>query len=138
MSCYLNIYLVPKKEKVEKNEPLLLYFFSRNSDVYHIVTESINVPFCANKITYKDLTLDDMSHIISGHKGIIDDAKRRLQSLYNLYSKNANSELQEDILSSENYIVELEESLQTLIHIKDIVEMCDGLSDFEKVVVNQG
>ncbi len=63
MSNYLNIYLVPKKEKCEKQEPLLFASYSRNTDVYQYF-ETINPTFVGmDEIHYSELTNDKLQEV---------------------------------------------------------------------------
>ena len=142
MSCYLNIYLVPKsKEENKEAKPLFLTQFSRNSDVYSCFEESVAVPYMGideNKEVYSQLTSDDMRSALGSIEGMLTNMKDRIATLYKIIEKSYNEDLKNDIVDTESYIKELEETKSTIEKIKFIVDECGEYSDFEKVVVNKG
>lgn len=146
MSCYLNIYLVPKVEGEEKDKesqkvnPIFLTQYSRNSDVYSVITENMAVPYTNNtEDVYADLTPQVMQEAKKDVNGTIDNMRERTDTLYKVLKESYNEELKNDIVESELYIKELQDQLDTIDKIKFIVDtVYDSESDFEKVVVNQG
>lgn len=146
MSCYLNIYLVPKVEEEEKDKesqkvnPIFLTQYSRNSDVYSAITENMAVPYINDTDdVYADLTPQVMQEVKEDVNRTIDNMRERTDTLYKVLKESYNEELKNDIVESELYIKELQDQLDIIDKIKFIVDtVYDSWSDFEKVVVNQG
>lgn len=139
MSCYLNIYLVPKSEEGRESKPIFLTQYSRNTDIYSAITENMVVPYVMDKDVYADLTPSIMQEVKHDVEKSISTMKNRTDTLYKMLEKNYNDDLKDDIVQSEDFIKELQEQLKVVENIKYIVdEVNSDWSDFEKVVVNQG
>lgn len=139
MSCYLNIYLVPKSEESQESKPIFLTQYSRNTDIYSAITENMVVPYVMDKDVYADLTPSIMQEVKHDVEKSISTMKNRTDTLYKMLEKNYNEDLKDDIVQSEDFIKELQEQLKVVENIKYIVdEVNSDWSDFEKVVVNQG
>lgn len=139
MSCYLNIYLVPKSKEGRESKPIFLTQYSRNTDIYSAITENMVVPYVMDKDVYADLTPSIMQEVKHDVEKSISTMKNRTDTLYKMLEKNYNEDLKDDIVQSEDFIKELQEQLKVVENIKYIVdEVNSDWSDFEKVVVNQG
>lgn len=139
MSCYLNIYLVPKSEESRKSKPIFLTQYSRNTDIYSALTENMVVPYVMDKDVYANLTPSIMQEVKHDVEKSISTMKNRTDTLYKMLEKNYNEDLKNNIVQSEDFIKELQEQLKVVENIKYIVdEVNSDWSDFEKVVVNQG
>lgn len=139
MSCYLNIYLVPKSKEGQESKPIFLTQYSRNTDIYSAITENMVVPYVMDKDVYADLTPSIMQEVKHDVEKSISTMKNRTDTLYKMLEKNYNEDLKDDIVQSEDFIKELQEQLKVVENIKYIVdEVNSDWSDFEKVVVNQG
>ena len=139
MSCYLNIYLVPKSKEGQESKPVLLTQYSRSTDTYSAITENMVVPYVMDEDVYADLTPSIMRGIKNDIEKSISTMKSRTETLYKMLEKNYNEDLKDDIVQSEDFIKELQEQLKVVENIKYIVdEVNSDWSDFEKVVVNQG
>lgn len=139
MSCYLNIYLVPKSEGGQEVKPIFLTQYSRNTDIYSAITENMVVPYVMDKDVYADLTPSIMQEVKHDVEKSISTMKNRTDTLYKMLEKNYNEDLKDDIVQSEDFIKELQEQLKVVENIKYIVdEINSDWSNFEKVVVNQG
>lgn len=139
MSCYLNIYLVPKSEEGQESKPIFLTQYSRNTDIYSAITENMVVPYVMDKDVYADLTPSIMQEVKHDVEKSISTMKNRTDTLYKMLEKNYNEDLKDDIVQSEDFIKELQEQLKVVENIEYIVgEVNSDWSDFEKVVVNQG
>ena len=139
MSCYVNIYLVPKSEEGKESKPIFLTQYSRSSDIYSAITENMVVPYVMDEDVYADLTPSIMQEVKADVEESITTMKRRTETLYKMLEKNYNEDLKDDIVQSEDFIKELQEQLGVTNNIKYLVdEVYSDWSDFEKVVVNQG
>lgn len=142
MSSYLNIYLVPKKEKCEKQEPLLFASYSRNTDVYQYF-ETINPTFVGiDEIHYSELTNDKLQEVKNEIKEDLETFERKhkhkLQVLKYAINKPSEDYIQE-LAEEKEYIHELKITYNTIDSLVDILsEINDGYTDFEKVLVNVG
>lgn len=142
MSSYLNIYLVPKKEKCEKQEPLLFASYSRNTDVYQYF-ETINPTFVGiDEIHYSELTNDKLQEVKNEIKKDLETFERKhkhkLQVLKYAISKPSEDYIQE-LAEEKEFIHELKITYNTIDSLVDILsEINNGYTDFEKVLVNIG
>lgn len=143
MSSYLNIYLVPRKEHMPEQKPLLLMQWSRSSGVYQAVNESIHPLFIGNGDTpnYTDLTKEDMDYVIHKVEEDIQEWKKRMVSrvdalnkLTRISQETIDSYIQ-DTMDDNEYISELQDTLNELIALRSIISDLK-YSDFEKVVCN--
>lgn len=139
MSCYLNIYLVPKSEEGQGSKPIFLTQYSRSTDIYSAFTENMVVPYVIDKDVYADLTPSIMQEVKHDIEKSISTMRSRTNILYKMLEKNYNEDLKDDIVSSEDFIKGLQEELKVIKKIEYIVsEVYSDWSDFDKVVVNQG
>ena len=142
MSSYLNIYLVPKKEKCEKQEPLLFASYSRNTDVYQYF-ETINPTFIGmNEINYSELTNDKLQEVKNEIKEDLEKYERshkhKLQVLKYAINKPSEDYINE-LAEEKEFIHELKTTYNIIDSLVDILsEINDGYTDFEKVLVNVG
>ena len=145
MSSYLTFYLVPKKEKLESQEPLALMAFSRNSSIYQAFQENASIVFIGNddKYNYTEITKDLITSLEKSLQEDFDKAKSRneaklkaLKELPELKGEALEEYLYESTEMSE-YIEELKHTLNHIDFISSII--CDidlGYTDFEKVLAN--
>lgn len=142
MSSYLNIYLVPKKEKYEKQEPLLFASYSRNTDVYQYF-ETINPTFVGmDEIHYSELTNDKLQEVKNEIKEDLETFERKhkhkLQVLKYAINKPSEDYIQE-LAEEKEFIHELKTTYNIIDSLVDILsEVNNGYTDFEKVLVNVG
>lgn len=143
MSSYLTFYFVPKKKEGQttENEPLRMMSFSRNNDIYQLFYENLNVPFIGmdeNKMNYLELKPEQIkNYVIDELKDDIAKAERRLNTYYKVCPPQDRHTTIEDILSCEEYIQEMKDTLsmvETILHM--VSDTCSGYNDFEKVLVN--
>lgn len=155
MSSYLSFYLVPKKSakkhnyneegknietevKLSEGKPLLLMSFSRNNDIYQAYYEAMNPAYCGMEDKYTEVTYEDAQRVVKEFKEDITTTEKRLAINYKMLKEcGYNSELWEEIQSTEKYIDEQKTSLMQLECIADIVyEVYKNFTDFEKVLIN--
>ena len=153
MSSYLTFYLVPKKKKTKyvkedddwkevevelPQEPLTLFYYTRSSDVYQEYYETLHPAYCGSEEKYTELTYNDSQLVVTEFKEDLDKAKKRLEIDYKMLKESGySSELWDEIHSFEEYVEEKNITLQKLEHISDIVyDICEGYTDFEKVLIN--
>ena len=97
------------------------------------------VRYVMDKDVYADLTPSIMQKVKHDIEKSISTMRSRTNTLYKMLEKNYNEDLKDDIVSSEDFIKELQEQLKVVENIEYIVgEVNSDWSDFEKVVVNQG
>lgn len=155
MSSYLSFYLVPKKSKKVYNYdndgehtekeielstgiPLLLFSFSRSSDLYQAFNDTLHPAYAGMEEKYTELTTDGCKEVMDDIRNEIEDTKKRLNTDYKMLKESGySSELYEDIHSWENYVTERESLLESVKNIYDIVYECaEGYNNFEKVLIN--
>ena len=155
MSSYLTFYLVPKKTKkqydyskddgrteieieLSTGKPLRLMTYSRNSDVYQAYYETLNPAYCGMEEKYTDVTYEDANRVVREFENDIKRTEDTLAVDYKMLKESGyNSDLWEEIQSTEKYLKEQKESLESLKYVADIVrEVYDGYNDFEKVLIN--
>ena len=143
MSSYLNFYLVPKKSKSEKQEPLALMSFSRSNDIYQAYYENANPAFIGNGETpnYTELTKELSNSVLTTLQKDLDKYKRNseakikaLQALSKLEGEALEEYLYETTFGEE-YLKELEDTLKFVGFIDDIISNLE-YSGFEKVLIN--
>lgn len=140
MSCYLNVYLV-KKDKVEGDKPLFFTQYSKDTEIYSSITESMYVPFLKDdeNVEYADLTREVVQEALHNIESKKSKIKKRLETLYRIIKENYNEDIKNEIIDSEDYLTTLQEESTLIDNIKFLVDTCNPIwSDFEKVVVNQG
>lgn len=144
MSSYLNIYLVPKKDTSRKKvKPLLLTSYCRNSNIYGMFVEVINVTYAYkdDEMQYTELTSDLMSSVIASTGEYVKEAQEHFDVLVESYSKlpNLSNEVVENYSieynSRKSYLNEMQETLNDLKCLQTMLFDTD-YSDFEKVLIN--
>lgn len=142
MSSYLTFYLVPKKDKGEAKEPLVLMNYSRSSDIYQAFYENINVAYKGNddKPNYTELTKEMVNNVVNAVKKDYDDAQKNFTTRMEAYKSiklegEAFENYVEDFQSTTLYLEELKESIIQIEFIASIVADLE-YSDFEKILIN--
>ena len=129
MSSYLNIYIVPKKDKT----PIEIVSYSRVDDIYAAIADVINIPWSGEELQYADLSIENINEVIDNIKQNINKVDKRIIE----YEKhaNGNADLIEDILSQKEYRESLDEVLKRLYFLSDIIyDAKEEFSDVEKVI----
>ena len=129
MSSYLNIYIVPKKDKT----PIEIVSYSRADDIYAAIADVINIPWSSEELQYADLSLENINQVIDNIKQDINKVDKRIIE----YEKhaNGNADLIEDILSQKEYRESLDEVLKRLYFLSDIIyDAKEEFSEVEKVI----
>lgn len=126
MSSCLSFYLVPKAHPEEK---LLLQSFSRSNEVYQRFFDNLSIAYAGNEEKYTKLTVSDVESVIQDLDGDIAKAEARRVE----YEKfcHGNSELIEEIISTKEYIRDLQSTRDYISFIRDILADLDysGFSD---------
>lgn len=142
MSSYLTFYLVPKKDKDEAKEPLAFLSYSRNSNIYQVFYENVNVAYIGNseKSNYTELTKDLINKVVDAVKTDYNDTQKNFAARMEAYKaikleEKAFEDYIEDFQSTTLYLEELKESVIQIEFIASIIEDLD-YSDFEKVLIN--
>lgn len=136
MSSYLNIYVVPKTQS-EDAKHLTLMCFSSSHELYHTITECINVAYAGESEIYTDLTEENMLEILQEVSNDISRMEKRLVE-YEKYAAH-NTDLITEIIEGKSY-------LEELVRTKHYVEMIQalvwntnhGFNSFNKVCCNIG
>lgn len=155
MSSYLSFYLVPKKtrkkynydsekgnttEEVKLSEgvPLLLMSYSRGNPVYQAYNETLDVAYAGMEEKYTELSYEDAKRVVDEFEEDLKKSERRLEINYKMLKESGyNSELWEEIHSTETYIDEEKETLEELKNIQNLIyEITRDFTDFEKVLIN--
>ena len=129
MSSYLNIYIVPKKDRT----PIEIVSYSSADDIYAAISEVINIPWSGEELQYVDLSIENINKIIDDIKQDINKVDKRIVE----YEKHANdnADLIEDILSQKEYREGLDDVLKRIRFLSDIIyDAKAGFSDVEKVI----
>lgn len=119
MSSYLNIYI---KEK--ENKPVLLCSYSRNSEIYQGVYETVNPAYAGNEEVYTELTCYDIDRIISEIKENISSVEKRISKYKEM--NGGNLEIINEVINLEDYSDELKlelGSFNTLLKIVSDAEL---------------
>lgn len=82
MSSYLNIYIVPKKDRT----PIEIVSYSSADDIYAAISEVINIPWSGKELQYVDLSIENINEIIDDIKQDINKVDKRIIE----YEKHAN------------------------------------------------
>lgn len=143
MSSYLNIYLVPRKDKASTQEPLFLMQWSRSSEIYQIFKDTVNPAFIGtgDKTNYTELTKNDLDITIENVQERIAKCKKRIQARIEALNKINNppketlDEFIQENIDTSDYITELEETKSDLYALRNIIADIQ-YSDFEKIVCN--
>ena len=130
MSSYLSFYLVPKAHPEEK---LLLQSFSRSNEVYQRFFDNLSVAYAGNEETYTKLTVSDVESVIRD----LDDDIAKAEARRVEYEKfcHGNSELIEEMISTKEYIRDLQSTRDYISFIRDILADLD-YSGFSDVLCN--
>lgn len=135
MSCYLNIYITPKrKSETEEKKHLILLSYSRSSDVYEYFDHNLDIPRTGKEEKYLVLNKESVELVITDFKEDIKKAETRLTE-YEKHVKD-NSELIEDIISMKEYIEDLKFDLHTTYFILDLIINNDIYEEFEEISCN--
>ena len=126
MSSYLSFYLVPKAHPEER---LLLQSFSRSNEVYQRFFDNLSIAHAGNEEKYTKLTVSDVESVIRD----LDDDIAKAEARRVEYEKfcHGNSELIEEMISTKEYIRDLQSTRDYISFIRDILADLDysGLSD---------
>ena len=130
MSSYLSFYLVPKAHPEEK---LLLQSFSRSNEVYQRFFDNLSVAYAGNEEKYTKLTVSDVESVIRD----LDDDIAKAEARRAEYEKfcHGNSELIEEMISTKEYIRDLQSTRDYISFIRDILTDLD-YSGFSDVLCN--
>ena len=130
MSSYLSFYLVPKAHPEER---LLLQSFSRSNEVYQRFFDNLSIAYAGNEEKYTKLTVSDVESVIQDLDGDIAKAEAR-RAEYEKFC-HGNSELIEEIISTKEYIRDLQSTRDYISFIRDILTDLD-YSGFSDVLCN--
>lgn len=126
MSSYLSFYLVPKAHPEER---LLLQSFSRSNEVYQRFFDNLSIAYAGNEEKYTKLTVSDVESVIRD----LDDDIAKAEARRVEYEKfcHGNSELIEEMISTKEYIRDLQSTRDYISFIRDILADLDysGFSD---------
>ena len=130
MSSYLSFYLVPKAHPEER---LLLQSFSRSNEVYQRFFDNLSVAYAGNEEKYTKLTVSDVESVIRD----LDDDIAKAEARRVEYEKfcHGNSELIEEIISTKEYIRDLQSTRDYISFIRDVLTDLD-YSGFSDVLCN--
>ena len=130
MSSYLSFYLVPKAHPEER---LLLQSFSRSNEVYQRFFDNLSIAYAGNEEKYTKLTVSDVESVIQDLDGDIAKAEARRVE----YEKfcHGNSELIEEIISTKEYIRDLQSTRDYISFMRDVLTDLD-YSGFSDVLCN--
>lgn len=130
MSSYLSFYLVPKAHPEEK---LLLQSFSRSNEVYQRFSDNLNIAYAGNEEKYTKLTTSDVESVIQDIDADITKAETR-RTEYEKFCYG-NPESIEEIISTKEYIRDLQSTRDYISFIRDILTDLD-YSGFSDVLCN--
>ena len=130
MSSYLSFYLVPRAHPEEK---LLLQSFSRSNEVYQRFSDNLNIAYAGNEEKYTKLTISDVESVIQDIDADITKAETRSTE----YEKfcYGNPESIEEIISTKEYIRDLQSTRDYISFIRDVLTDLD-YSGFSDVLCN--
>lgn len=130
MSSYLSFYLVPKAHPEER---LLLQSFSRSNEVYQRFFDNLSIAYAGNEEKYTKLTVSDVESVIRD----LDDDIAKAEARRVEYEKfcHGNSELIEEMISTKEYIRDLQSTRDYISFIRDILTDLD-YSGFSDVLCN--
>lgn len=130
MSSYLSFYLVPKAHPEER---LLLQSFSRSNEVYQRFFDNLSITHAGNEEKYTKLTVSDVESVIRD----LDDDIAKAEARRVEYEKfcHGNSELIEEMISTKEYIRDLQSTRDYISFIRDILADLD-YSGFSDVLCN--
>lgn len=130
MSSYLSFYLVPKAHPEER---LLLQSFSRSNEVYQRFFDNLSIAYAGNEEKYTKLTVSDVQSVIRD----LDDDIAKAEARRVEYEKfcHSNSALIEEMISTKEYIRDLQSTRDYISFIRDILANLD-YSGFSDVLCN--
>ena len=143
MSQYLNIYIKAKGH----DKPMFLAQYSRNSEVYDIITEEAVVPYNGDGKTYCDLTCMTLSDCLAGleaiNKTIEQKIATRMKALVHTKDQKVAGSIIEELDEHRKYISEMNEEIEEISHLLWIARQiadCKSYSwgDFEGLMANIG
>lgn len=130
MSSYLSFYLVPRAHPEEK---LLLQSFSRSNEVYQRFSDNLNIAYAGNEEKYTKLTISDVELVIQDIDADITKAETR-RTEYEKFCYG-NPEAIEEIISTKEYIRDLQSTRDYISFIRDVLTDLD-YSGFSDVLCN--
>ena len=130
MSSYLSFYLVPRAHPEEK---LLLQSFSRSNKVYQRFSDNLNIAYAGNEEKYTKLTISDVESVIQDIDADITKAETR-RTEYEKFCYG-NPESIEEIISTKEYIRDLQSTRDYISFIRDVLTDLD-YSGFSDVLCN--
>ena len=130
MSSYLSFYLVPRAHPEEK---LLLQSFSRSNEVYQRFSDNLNIAYAGNEEKYTKLTISDVESVIQDIDADITKAETR-RTEYEKFCYG-NPEAIEEIISTKEYIRDLQSTRDYISFIRDVLADLD-YSGFSDVLCN--
>ena len=130
MSSYLSFYLVPKAHPEER---LLLQSFSRSNEVYQRLFDNLSVAYAGNEEKYTKLTISDVESVIQDIDADITKAETR-RTEYEKFCYG-NPESIEEIISTKEYIRDLQSTRDYISFIRDVLTDLD-YSGFSDVLCN--
>lgn len=130
MSSYLSFYLVPRAHPEEK---LLLQSFSRSNEVYQRFSDNLNIAYAGNEEKYTKLTISDVESVIQDIDADITKAETRRTEYEKFYYGNPESI--EEIISTKEYIRDLQSTRDYISFIRDVLTDLD-YSGFSDVLCN--
>lgn len=130
MSSYLSFYLVPRAHPEEK---LLLQSFSRSNEVYQRFSDNLNIAYAGNEEKYTKLTISDVESVIQDIDADITKAETR-RTEYEKFCYS-NPESIEEIISTKEYIRDLQSTRDYISFIRDVLTDLD-YSGFSDVLCN--
>lgn len=130
MSSYLSFYLVPRAHPEEK---LLLQSFGRSNEVYHRFSDNLNIAYAGNEEKYTKLTISDVESVIQDIDADITKAETR-RTEYEKFCYG-NPESIEEIISTKEYIRDLQSTRDYISFIRDVLTDLD-YSGFSDVLCN--
>lgn len=136
MSSYLNLYYVLKEGD---NKPLNFLSVCRSSPLYGCFHDNLSVPWCSGEVEkFADLKKSDIEMVKNDLKESIERTKKRLVE-YERYA-GSNPDYIEEIISSKEYIEELEGALNDVLFIGELIDdiSFNCCNCFEKIVMNEG
>lgn len=130
MSSYLSFYLVPRAHPEEK---LPLQSFSRSNEVYQRFSDNLNIAYAGNEEKYTKLTISDVESVIQDIDADITKAETR-RTEYEKFCYG-NPEAIEEIISTKEYIRDLQSTRDYILFIRDVLTDLD-YSGFSDVLCN--
>lgn len=119
--------------KAHPEERLLLQSFSRSNEVYQRFFDNLSIAHAGNEEKYTKLTVSDVESVIRD----LDDDIAKAEARRVEYEKfcHGNSELIEEMISTKEYIRDLQSTRDYISFIRDILADLD-YSGFSDVLCN--